>query len=355
MENKRIDNLDLMKAIGILMVITLHVPLWKPDFITEYDYSHILQYMFRIVSEGVPIFVTINGFLLLRKKELDIKKHIHKMLKLLGILLLWGCILAFVGMLLDSNRNGFTVNDIILAVLNIQVGADYTGVLWFLQNLLAVYLIFPILWYIYNNKYDIYKYLFIIVSSFVLGIATLVLIRDLVSTKCDATLLAMIIDFINRFNPIGNGWYLFYFMLGGIMWHYLEWIKRYRKILSVVGFVSCPMAFGVGFYLSKCNEVTYNPAFNYGSVFMVLFLVGFFAFSMPYKCTSVIDKLINSIGQNTFGMYLSHFLFIFIINRNCMLVGMKSRLIAYCAVCIASYLFSVIIRKIPILKCIIQI
>lgn len=56
MEKKRIDGLDVLKALGICMVLSLHVPLWDPDFITNPNIVHILQYAARIVSEGVPIF-----------------------------------------------------------------------------------------------------------------------------------------------------------------------------------------------------------------------------------------------------------------------------------------------------------
>lgn len=90
MSKKRIDNLDLIKAIGILMVISLHVPLWEPDFMSSYNASHVLQYFFRLISEGVPLFVTVNGFLLLKKDSLDIQKHLKKMLRMFGLLILWG-------------------------------------------------------------------------------------------------------------------------------------------------------------------------------------------------------------------------------------------------------------------------
>ena len=68
-QTKRMDNLDLMKALGILMVITIHVPLWKPEFMETDSVGRLVQYAFRIISEGVPIFVTINGLLLLKKKN----------------------------------------------------------------------------------------------------------------------------------------------------------------------------------------------------------------------------------------------------------------------------------------------
>ena len=77
-QTKRMDNLDLMKALGILMVITLHVPLWKPEFMETYSAGRLLQYAFRIISEGVPVFVTINGLLLLKKKNMNLKAHAEK-------------------------------------------------------------------------------------------------------------------------------------------------------------------------------------------------------------------------------------------------------------------------------------
>lgn len=97
MEKKRIDGLDVLKALGICMVLSLHVPLWDPDFITNPNIVHILQYAARIVSEGVPIFLTINGMLLLKKSTFSLKQHCKKMLKIFAVfccgeyyLFVWG-------------------------------------------------------------------------------------------------------------------------------------------------------------------------------------------------------------------------------------------------------------------------
>ena len=95
--------------------------------------------------------------------------------------------------------------DFLRAVLNIQVGAQYTGVLWFLQNLLAIYLVYPLLWYLFNEKYDFYEYLFGVVTAFVLGLRTLGFLRDILSTRFDTEMLSRCIDFLYRLNPIGNG------------------------------------------------------------------------------------------------------------------------------------------------------
>ena len=41
---QRQDNLDLLKAIAILMVLSLHVPLWNVDFIGTPSLGRALQY-----------------------------------------------------------------------------------------------------------------------------------------------------------------------------------------------------------------------------------------------------------------------------------------------------------------------
>ena len=115
-QTKRMDNLDLMKALGILMVITIHVPLWKPEFMETDSVGRLVQYAFRIISEGVPIFVTINGLLLLKKKNMCLKTHVEKMLRLFLVLILWGGVLAVVGMHLDNNVDTFTLKDVLRAV-----------------------------------------------------------------------------------------------------------------------------------------------------------------------------------------------------------------------------------------------
>lgn len=74
---KRYDNIDLLKFIAIFMVITLHVPLYFTDFINAKQFPNIIQYSFRLVSEGVYIFIFVNGFLLINK-PFNLNKHIKK-------------------------------------------------------------------------------------------------------------------------------------------------------------------------------------------------------------------------------------------------------------------------------------
>ena len=86
------------------------------------------------------------------------------------------------------------------------------------------------------------------------------------------------------------------------------------------------------------------------------FLLGLFALFFPYqKRNNLVDAFIASIGKNTFGIYLSHCIFIFTLQRFWTYSGFVERLIAFCIVFASSYVFTVIINRIPGLCKIIQI
>lgn len=347
---KRMDGLDLMKALGILMVLSLHVPLWDVDFIVAPTISRAVQYALRLVSEGVPVFVAVNGFLLLGKDGFDLKAHLKKTLRLFILTLMWCAILAVAGMLLARERELFTVRAVLNYIAGTKVNAKYTGVLWYMQNLLAVYLLFPALKLLYDERFDVFKWLFVVVAIFTVGLGTVELVRDVLDLYVGTTLLTRFIAFARRFSPLGDGWYLFYFMLGGMVRANWDAMKKHRVPLAVAGIVSWPWAFYFGFGMSRRLGEVYNPAFNYGSLFMACFVVGLFALTLPYESKGPIGRFAASVGKNTFGIYLSHYLFIFAVARFFTPDTAPERVLAFIVVFAGSYLFTVVVRRIPGLK-----
>ena len=156
-ENK-IVGLDVIKAISIVLVIAIHSGLWKVDFIASGLPQNVLQYGCRLLCEGVPIFVMVNGFLLLGVKKWDRCKHLHRTTKLLVILLIWMAILILLGASILGEE--LTIESFWNYYFATAIGSNYTGVLWFLENLIAVYLIFPVLKYIYDHNTKLFLYLF---------------------------------------------------------------------------------------------------------------------------------------------------------------------------------------------------
>lgn len=72
----RIWGLDTLKAIAICMVVPLHTGPFHADFIQAPTASNFLQCTVRLMSEGVPLFFFVNGFLLLGASPFDAKKHL---------------------------------------------------------------------------------------------------------------------------------------------------------------------------------------------------------------------------------------------------------------------------------------
>ena len=134
---KRYDNIDLLKFIAIFMVITLHVPLYFTDFIKTQNIENFIQFSFRLISEGVLIFIFVNGFLIINK-PFDLKKHIKKVIKVFFIMIFWGIINVIVFSLIRNET--LSINKIIKETLNLKFTHLYSGHLWFLQNLICLYI-----------------------------------------------------------------------------------------------------------------------------------------------------------------------------------------------------------------------
>ena len=353
-EDKRVDGIDLLKAIAIMMVVTLHIPLWQTDFITHPGFSCLLQYALRLVSEGVPIFVMVNGFLLFRKETFSLKKHIKKMIRILVVFIIWAFILVLIGNLTLGNKMSFS--SVLKYVINTQIGSPFTGVLWFLQSLLAIYILFPLLWYIYKEHYKVFEYFFAVVFMFSEALNCVGLLRDFVGTYRNVEVIDSICAAVMRFNIIANLWFTLYFCLGGVLVHYLDVISKHRKKLVVCGLLSWPMAFGFGYLMSIRMGTIYNVAYNYSSPFMLMFLIGLLALVLPYKNHNrPLQRIISSIGINTFGIYLIHYAFILIIARFYTWQAFGERLLVYIVVFIGSYLSSMLLKRIPVIRHIIEI
>ena len=349
------DNLDLIKTVAILAVLTLHVPLWRFDFIEAPAAGQVMQYAMRLISEGVPIFMMVNGFLLLRRRSLDLSAHLRKTGKVFALFLIWSIILIAAGASLAREPERLSLRSVVSYILATNVGSQYTGVLWFLQNLIAVYLIYPVLWKIYQD-FDLYRLLFLAVSVFTVGIDTVELLRDFRAVFTEPNLLNALLGFVRRFTFADNEWYLFYFMLGGMILHYYQSIRKRKWIWGLAGFACWCLAFCYGYGMSRLTGAVFNPAFNYGSVFMTVFLTGLMAVTANYQNKGrLLQRAAASIGANTFGIYLSHYLFIYLLRRFWSPDRFVERLAAYVFVFLASWAFSVSLRKVPGLKKLVEL
>lgn len=357
MEKKRYANLDLLKTIAIVMVIMLHSSVLNTNFVTTPGISSIIQYAIRIISEGVAIFILVNGFLLINKENFDLKKHLKKILKIFIILIIWSVLLTIASKLIWGQ--GITISDTIKTIFTTDINNKYTGVLWFLQSLIALYLIFPILKNLHDTNKKVYNYLFILLLINTILVNTLGLVSNLIQTKMQFNMINMFTAYLSKFQILTNRNFLIFFMLGGYLFENKEKFeeKKVRIKWSLIGLGAWIMALLYAITISKLKNKMYASNFNFESVFILLSIIGMYAFTYKYKDNNKwYNNLITCIGKNSLGIYLVHIIIIRLIDK--LYVGeitMLYKIAKISIVLIISLIVTLIIKKIPKVKKIIEI
>ena len=348
---KRYDNIDLLKFIAIFMVITLHVPLYFTDFIKTQNIENFIQFSFRLISEGVLIFIFVNGFLIINK-PFDLKKHIKKVIKVFFIMIFWGIINVIVFSLIRNET--LSINKIIKETLNLKFTHLYSGHLWFLQNLISLYIFFPIIKIVHDSNKKVYNYLAITMIFFSVGINFLNSICQLICKLSNIeNLSAMILNNFNKINPYINNMFLCYFIIGGIVFEKKNLFENKKNVFYAVmlGLISWIIAIAFGYTMSKLNNKTYTENFNYNQIYLIITIIGLYALSTLYinKNNNLLNRFITSVGKNTMGIYLIHCIILEILKKyiNIWNASFFQRLVISFDVLIISWLISIMIMKIP--------
>lgn len=344
---KRYDYIDLLKCIAIFMTVSLHTGLWHTNFINN-GISSFIEYCIRVVFEGVPIFILINGFLIMHK-QIDIKKHFKKIIRILFILLFWSLVSVLIILLFNKTEN-ISLNLIVNEVLNTNIANYYNGHLWFLQSLLVLYIVYPVIKVVYDKDRRIYNILFVLVIFFTFLPNLLITLKDLTNFN----ILSEINNFIVRLNPFRENIFLFYFMFGNYLYEKNDKISKNSKKIIIISIIIYVFIILLSLFIFKHNSIKFKDNYFYGSIFLTIIILGLFTISKFYKPKRVnlITKVINSLGKNTLGIYLIHFMITKIFNNYFAISSYNflTRLSYTIFVITISYILTIIIKKIPLLK-----
>lgn len=349
---ERYDYIDLIKAIAIFFVILIHNFKAPFDFISNPKPSAYLGYMIRLIIEGVPIFLSINGFLIINK-EFDFKKHLKKMLNIFLIIIIWSLIYTILFKLIFNEKLYF--KDIIYSILTTNINDPYTGILWFLQNLLVLYLIYPILKNIHDTNKKIYNYFFIIVAIFTVGLDFVNSIFNSINLLWKNEYTAWINMFLSIYNPISNGYFILFFMLGGYIFEYKDLLKKHSVkiyIVSIIGFI---IAVIYGIVISKMQHSFYSWNFLYNSIFLIPIIVSIFTACFNFKNKNIFTKCLCMIGKKSMGIYLLHIILTNILGKFIFFDSLHETFIFSFLILIACFFLTILIDKIPYLNKIIKI
>lgn len=134
---KRVQYLDLLKAIAIFLVVFCHFVLLSETVAANVFMSACWM--------AVPTFFMVNGALLFRR-PLNLKKHIGKTVSIYLVLVVWKLLyMLFIPVCMKTLLPAVSVGEVLnYLFLFGELPGIINGHLWFIEALLAVYVMFPL-------------------------------------------------------------------------------------------------------------------------------------------------------------------------------------------------------------------
>lgn len=354
----RLYFIDLLESIAIFLVLAYHG--------TNYEYSFLedsgnvlfyLRYYFRtILSCCVPLFFFANGYLLLNR-DFNLKKHIIKIIKLAVLTELWGIIVLFISMFI---RHEFLpVKDFLVCVW--ERGKGVITHLWYMHALIVIYILFPLIKIVYDNRRDIFYFFISAAAIFTFGN---VCINIVVSIAANLLLgknsAYSSFNWFNDLNPFRGiyGYAFVYFCIGGIADDIKNKLRFLNKIWVNIAIILMSMLglFSVGVALSNITNKSWDVVwYGYDTIFTFINVFCIFSLCTKYKGKeNLFRKVITLVSTNTLGVYFIHVLFnqllIPYVREFALMSNILGNIIYTLVILFASLVSVVIIKKIPLLK-----
>lgn len=287
-------NLDIIRCIAIAFVICIH-SMGKLNDNVEIPTSDInyIMYLFlsSIIYMGVPLFVMLSGALLIGKSEAP-QIFLKKRLKRILIPFLIWSIIVFC---LDKITNHQTF-DIIQSITDFSVKfltSGVHGIYWYIYMLIGLYLLTPILQKVFKDiSPSLRNYLIIVItlSIIIQHIVPHIYVEKSIFFKYSFPYLI----------------YIGYYIGGYYFYAYANKTKKFRKI-TICGFL-------VFYLIGIINTIKPFTTFPI-QFFQSLFFFGILLSTKIKASGNKLNTFITFISNTSYGIYLSHFLFISILYK----------------------------------------
>lgn len=357
----RIVGYDVAKCISIVLVVLIHFAYYVP-IIADTAFNNFIIILF---NASVPLFFMVNGALLF-SKPLYISQHYRKTLHIVVLTLIWKTISALImGAIVhvDPFHNGKIA--FLQCLLFGNLDGFMLGHFWFLNALIMLYLIYPLLKTCYENENgkQCLRAIWIIAAIFTVG-----------ANACD-TLLQVISYFfgigqlsltsaLSQVNPFGAyGYTLLYFIGGGMLhdtapsrWSMDNWKLNNSKPLLLSFFVlGWIILFMVQRFQNISSGVVFNVEAGYWNIATVIMTFSaFLLFKDMRFCHSSLRSLSKLIGDNTLGIYLLHMFFLMALAKPVAACNIKLPLfidlgiiVLICTLCLV---LTCLCKRIPVIK-----
>ncbi|AIQ14592.1 hypothetical protein PDUR_23895 [Paenibacillus durus] len=356
---ERLVYLDLIKVVAIYLVCFYHFNDLPTDVLANPSFFTYLNYAVKgMASAGVPLFFMVNGALMLNRSY-NLRKHIHKIIMICILTVVWG--ILTLAILIPINGDSYTPVQFAKALIEWKMFR--INHLWFLQTLVCLYILFPLIKEIYD-KDDKGPLYFFFGTAFLLTFGN-VLLSNIANTAewvMKVNYLEKNYNFFNKFN-VFNGFYAFsivYFILGGWLQAKLQ-DNRFRRpgspVLTGIILTALIVLLGYGIIMSQSNGEVFDTVFDgYDTLMTLIVTAGLFILSSRYKQgkSPRLSKGMEVIGSNTLGIYFIHVIVGWFTLPYYKLLPFSTNLLANliygAAVLILSLGVVLLLKKIPVVK-----
>lgn len=276
MSKTRRLELDIIRIIACIMVITMHAPI--PNHQANGLFLSSISYL---TAPCIGLFFMVSGSLLLPIKTDGIVFLKKRFTKVLFPTLFWTIFYILSEYLISGKFGG------IKTILSIPFSPQGNGILWFMYTLAGLYLLAPIIsrWLDKASKKEIELYLIL------WGISTCYPLLELYLTTTQGPT-----NILYYFSG-----YAGYFLLG-------FYFKQYPQSFSYKWIIpSCIIALAAPIYC-KLNqiEVNFYQVFWYLSIFVVIMTIAWFKLIHNLFHNKTFHFTIDKLSNLSFGIYLSH-------------------------------------------------
>lgn len=311
-KKKKIPSLDLMKFIGILIVVFYHCRLVTGcDILTDRSLDQYFFYGFlTLIGPCVPFFFLVNGYLLFDHK-LDIKKHAKKTLHFVVLALIW----SFVTLALTLWESPWgTLSWKYVIKHTILQDSYWYYHMWFMGAMVILYIFFPVLKSAWDHNRK--AYYFFVGACFIItfGNRALNMIYNVYGWLRYHVNYNFEYNFFSIFNPFqGYDGYIFvYFCLGPIIREHQEKFTGFMKPwICIVGIVLTTAALYLyGYFMTLSTGVIWQSGDQCGNdvVFSLIRVLCIFGLASRYKGTGKLSRVVNYFSANTMGIYFIHYI-----------------------------------------------
>ena len=344
LQPKRKFELDFLRAISTMAVVYLHA---NGCFWEEKTFNTWVWFSANVIEcvcyFAVPVFFMLSGITLINYTERYSTKEFlkHRVIKTLVPYIIW----TFFGALyyyLQGDISGISCKYILNGLLT---GSSVISIYWFFPVLFGIYLCMPLYANVNKDKRkDVFLYLSVIGIVINSGLP---FVNEVFNLQLSSSMTVGVV-----------AQYMIWPVLGYLLYYYP--LKKNTKmilyIMAAIGLIIQIVGTQKIMVTSNAVSMTYKGYNNIPSIF---YSIGIFMFlcSASRWCARVkiLRQIVELIAKYSFPIYLMHWYIVNFINRYNPVVhySLKYRLIAPIGIAGACILIADILRKIPIVKCIV--